>query len=173
LAVGRIYERAGLFDRAEACYRRAASTWSRAPATANLEVRSESLYRLGLRCRRERRFTEAVAIWQELVALTEPRSARRQPTVAALRQYAAEALAIHHEHRERDLETARDLALFALKERTEDGRDDRRAVGFRHRLARLERKLEKEERKLEREAERQLGRAERRVEKENAQLLWS
>ena len=165
LAVGRIYERAGLFDRAEACYRRAASTESRAAATENLEVRSESLYRLGLRCRRERRFTEAVAIWQELVALTEPRSARRHPTVAALRQCAVEALAIHLEHRDRDLETARDLAMFALKERSEEGRDDRRAEGFRHRLARLERKLEKEGRKLEKEV--------RKFEKANAQLLWS
>ena len=173
LAVGRIYERAGLFDRAEACYRRAASTESRAAATENLEVRSESLYRLGLRCRRERRFTEAVAIWQELVALTEPRSARRHPTVAALRQCAVEALAIHLEHRDRDLETARDLAMFALKERSEEGRDDRRAEGYRHRLARLERKLEKEERKLEREEERKLKKEDRKLEKVNAQLLWS
>ena len=174
LAVGRIYERAGLFDRAEACYRRAAATESRAAATENLEVRSESLYRLGLRCRRERRFSEAVAIWQELVALTEPRSARRHPTVAALRQYAVEALAIHLEHRDRDLETARDLAMFALKERTEEGRDDRRAEGFRHRLARLERKLEREEeRKLEKEDRKLEREEERKLEKANAQLLWS
>jgi uncharacterized protein YprB with RNaseH-like and TPR domain len=179
LAVGRIYERAGLFDRAEACYRRAASTEARAAATETradatetMDVRCESLYRLGLRCRRERRFTEAVAIWRELLALTEPRWARRQPTVAALRQYAVEALAIHHEHRDRDLETARDLAMFALKERADQGRDDRRADGYRHRLARLERKLEKEERKLEKE-ERKLERGERKLEKENAQLLWS
>jgi uncharacterized protein YprB with RNaseH-like and TPR domain len=172
LAVGRIYERAGLFDRAEACYRRAA-------AADAIDVRSESLYRLGLRCRRERRFPEAVAIWQELVTLTEPRSARRQPTVAALRQYAVEALAIHHEHRDRNLETARDLALFALKERTEEGRDDRRAESYRHRLARLERKLENKERKLENkerkleEEERKLEQDVRKLEKENAQLLWS
>jgi tetratricopeptide (TPR) repeat protein len=173
LAVGRIYERAGLFDRAEACYRRAAATETRGAATENLEVRSESLYRLGLRCRRERRFSEAVAVWQELVALTEPRSARRHSTVAALRQYAVEALAIHLEHRDRDLETARDLAMFALKERSEEGRDDRRAEGFRHRLARLERKLEREEeRKLEKE-ERKLEKEVRKFEKANAQLLWS
>ena len=172
LAVGRIYERAGLFDRAEACYRRAASTESRA-ATENLEVRSESLYRLGLRCRRERRFTEAVAIWQELVALTEPRSARRHPTVAALRQYAVEALAIHLEHRDRNLETARDLAMFALKERTEEGRDDRRAEGYRHRLARLERKLEREEERKLKKEDRKLENQARKLENANAQLLWS
>ena len=97
LAVGRIYERAGLFDRAEACYRRASTSDS-------IEVRGESLYRLGLRCRRDRRFIEAAGHWRELVALTEPRSVRRHATAAALRQFAVEALAIHHEHRERDLD---------------------------------------------------------------------
>ena len=109
LAVGRIYERAGLVDRADACYRRASTSDA-------LEVRCESLYRRGLRCRRERRFTDAAALWREIVAATESRSARRSATAATLRQFAVEALAIHHEHRERDLETARELALFALKE---------------------------------------------------------
>ena len=92
--------------------------------------------------------------------------------MAALRQYAVEALAIHLEHRDRDLETARDLAMFALKERSEEGRDDRRAEGYRHRLARLERKLEKEEeRKLEKE-DRKHEKEVRKLEKANAQLLW-
>ena len=43
---------AGVFDRAEACYRRAADS-------STVEVRGEALYRLGLRYRRERRFDEA------------------------------------------------------------------------------------------------------------------
>ena len=72
LALGRIYERAGLLDRAAACYRRG----------GGLSIRSrsavEALYRLGLRCRRERRFGEAAAIWREVVALTETRSAAPQ-----------------------------------------------------------------------------------------------
>ena len=144
--VGRIYERAGSFDRAEACYRRAATP-------TRVEVRSESLYRLGLRCRRERRFSEAAAIWRELVALTELGRRAADAAAAALRQFAVEALAIHHEHRERDLRAARELALFALKEVEERGRDDRRADGYRHRLARLE--------------------SESCAEKENAQLFWS
>ena len=84
-------------------------------------MKGEALYRLGLRCRRERQFGEAAAIWRELVALTEPRSARRNATLVALRQFAVEALAIHHEHRERDLKTARELALFALHERRGEG----------------------------------------------------
>jgi hypothetical protein len=54
-----------------------------------------------------------------------------------LRQFALEALAIHQEHRERDLDAARELALFALTEQETTGRVD----GLRHRLARLDRKL--------------------------------
>ena len=153
LAVGRIYERAGLVERAAACYRRAAEC-------SAIEVRGEGLYRLGLRCRRDRRFSEAAEIWRELVALSEAGSARRNATrnstpnstMAALRDFAVEALAIHHEHRDPDLKTARELALCALKERKGEGRNDRRAEGYAHRLARLERKLAR---------------------KENAQLLWS
>jgi tetratricopeptide (TPR) repeat protein len=159
LAVGRIYERAGLADRAVGCYRRASTSDS-------VEVRCESLYRLGLRCRRERRFSEAAARWREIVSLTEPRSVRRNTTAAALRQFAVEALAIHHEHRDVDLDAARELALFALKEDREVGRDSRRADGYRHRLARLERKLEKRDDARKLDARKFAG-------KENAQLFWS
>ena len=134
LAVGRIYERAGLVDRAEGCYRRASTSDS-------VDVRCEALYRLGLRCRRERRFSEAAALWREIVSLTESRSVRRNAMAAALRQFAVEALAIHHEHRER---RPRDGARAgAVCVERGDGRNDRRADGYRHRLARLERKLEK------------------------------
>jgi uncharacterized protein YprB with RNaseH-like and TPR domain len=133
LAVGRIYERAGLVERAEACYRRASSC-------DVVDVKCESLYRLGLRCRRDRRYGEAAVHWREIVRLSERRALRRSATAAALREFAVEALAIHHEHRDRDLQTARELALFALDE----GGDSRRADGYRHRLARLERKLERE-----------------------------
>jgi uncharacterized protein YprB with RNaseH-like and TPR domain len=150
LAVGRIYERAGLVERAEACYRRASTCDA-------VDVKCESLYRLGLRCRRDRRFAEAAGHWREIVALTEPRAVRRNGAAAALREFAVEALAIHHEHRERDLETARELALFAL----EEGGNPRRTSGYRHRLARLERKLEK------------IGQVRKPGGKENAQLFWS
>ena len=131
LALGRIFERAGAFDRAEACYRRALS--SECP-----EHRGEALYRLGLRCRRERRFEEAAVIWRDVLALTETR-ARRNPTMAELRQFAVEALAIHHEHRVRDLRGARELAVFALEEAA--ARPGKPVDGIRHRLARLDRKL--------------------------------
>jgi uncharacterized protein len=141
LALGRVYERAGSLARAEACYRRAATAESRT-------VRGEAWYRLGLKLRRERRFEESSEIWQAIIELTEPLGFRRTATGGALRQFAVEALAIHHEHRGRDYHAARELALFAL----EEGPDDRSADGYRHRLARLERKIAR---------------------KENAQLFWS
>ena len=141
LALGRVYERAGAVDRAEACYRRAA-------ASGVAVVRGEGLYRLGLRWRRDRRFDEAADAWRSIITMTDRGAFRRTPAGAALRDFAVEALAIHHEHRDRDLLAARELAMFAL----EEGPDARRADGYRHRLARLERKIAR---------------------KENAQLLWS
>jgi tetratricopeptide (TPR) repeat protein len=131
LALGRIYERGEAFARADACYRAAAES-------SNPEIRGEALYRLGLRLRRERRFAEAAVRWREILALTEPATIRRRGALAELRQCAVEALAIHHEHRDRDLLSARELALFALQEG-----DNRAADGMRHRLARLDRKIAK------------------------------
>lgn len=133
LALGRVLERAGALDRAEACYRRA--TQASSPG-----IRAEALYRLGLRCRRERRFEEAAAVWRDVLALTDSGRHRRRPFMPELRQFAVEALAIHHEHRARDLETARELTLFAIEE---DGAVAARVAGMRHRLARLDRKLAK------------------------------
>ena len=134
LALGRIYERAGLLDRAELCYRRAANAQT-------LDAKTEALYRLSLRYRRSKRFDEAASCWQSIVSLTSSRSARRNRIAAALREFAVEALAIHHEHREQDLTAARELALFAL----EEGIDSRRVDSYRHRLARLDRKLARKE----------------------------
>lgn len=131
LALGRVLERAQAFDRAESCYRRAADS-------SCVEIKGEAWYRLGLRARRDRRFGEAATAWRQIVGLTEPASHRRKHGIAQLRQFAVEALAIHHEHRERDLESARELALFAL---TEDATSLGQADGLRHRLARLDRKI--------------------------------
>lgn len=142
LALGRVYERAGSLERAEACYRRASEA-------ADPASRAEGLYRLGLKYRRERRYSEAADAWRQIATLTESKPFGATVPGAALRQFALEALAIYHEHRDRDLRTARELALFALEE---DGTDERRAESYRHRLARLDRKLARER---------------------NAQLLWS
>jgi len=134
LSLGRVYERGAAFDRAVDCYRRAA-----ADAAASLEVRAEGLYRLAVRMRRERRFEEAAGAWRSLLDLPGERGRRRSPLVAALRQVAAEALAIHQEHRVRNYSRARELALLALEEI--EGEDSRRLDAAEHRLARLDRKL--------------------------------
>jgi uncharacterized protein len=131
LALGRVLERAQVFDRAEACYRRATEA-------SSAEVKGEAWYRLGLRCRRDRRFAEAAVAWRAIVALTESAARRRHPGMPELRQFAVEALAIHHEHRERDLDVARELALFALNG---DPPAPARVESLRHRVARLDRKI--------------------------------
>jgi uncharacterized protein len=130
LALGRVLERGGALDRAEACYRRASEA-------ACIQTRAEALYRLGLRCRREGRFEDAAGWWRALVEVTDVPARQRDRALGSLRQFAIEALAIHHEHRARDLRAARELALFALEEET----GALRADGMRHRLARLDRKL--------------------------------
>jgi uncharacterized protein YprB with RNaseH-like and TPR domain len=130
LALGRVLERAGAVERAEACYHRAAES-------DRLDVKGEALYRLGLRCRRDRRYADAAAVWREVLALTEAAGTRHHPLLMSLRQFAAEALAIHHEHRDRDLCTARELALFALEDA--DASD---VSGLKHRVARLDRKIQ-------------------------------
>jgi uncharacterized protein YprB with RNaseH-like and TPR domain len=136
LALGRVYERGGDPSRAESCYRRAT-------AAEQIDVRVEALYRLGLRCRRGRRFEEAASAWRELLDLGESRADRANPVLEALRHFAAEALAIHEEHRARDYFAARELAMFALEEITESEASPvrRREEGLRHRLARLDQKI--------------------------------
>jgi len=153
LALGRVYERAGCVDRAIAAYEAASRD-----ETAHIDVRAEAIYRLGVRLRRDRRFAEAADCWRRILDLKQSRKGRphlRQgygvqgaTLLAPLRQYAVEALAIHHEHRERDYEGAKELTLRLLDE-LEDG-DSRvpsskhrtgKAEATRHRMDRLDRKL--------------------------------
>jgi uncharacterized protein YprB with RNaseH-like and TPR domain len=135
LAVGRVLERAGVTDRADACYRRAAE----APCA---DTRAEAFYRLGLRSRRDKRFNEAADWWRALLAMTDLPASRRNRVLGAFRQFAIEALAIHHEHRARELDRARQLALLGLEA---EGSSSGHVGGMRHRLARLDRKLAKKQ----------------------------
>jgi hypothetical protein len=127
LALGKVYERAGRFERAEGCYRFAV-------ASPESVIRADALYRLAVRLRRDRRFAEAASLWRELLEFTAPRSMRRG-MLGELRKVAIEALAIHHEHRAKDLAGARELALAFLEE------SGGPAEKVRHRIARLDRKL--------------------------------
>jgi uncharacterized protein len=123
--LARVYERGGEFENAEASLLRTIEFAKRVGAEP--EVHGEALRRLAWVRRRDRRPHEAAEAWNELAVL--PRCA------AALRREAKEALAIHHEHRLKDLRSAREHALDLLAE----GVANRARV--QHRLDRLERKL--------------------------------
>jgi tetratricopeptide (TPR) repeat protein len=136
LALGHVFARAGLDARARDAYERSIAL-SRAPAGAFDPVRIEALRALALAWRHQRRFDDASRCWRALLD-----TGGCPASVAA---EAAEALAIHNEHRLRDLEAARAFAVQNLEiaegrtagERA--GKDWTRAVA--HRLARIDRKL--------------------------------
>jgi hypothetical protein len=123
-AVGRTYARSGLDARAIEAFRCAACL---RPSPA---LKIDVLRSLALMLRRMRRFDEAADIWCQTIALPGcPGHIARE---------ASQALAVHHEHRVRDLAAAKAFALGTL--------DDRRPAwdrAARHRLSRLEKKIER------------------------------
>ena len=123
LGAGRLYEAASLYDLACEAYRRSLHL----PADAL--TRAEALRCQGALLRRMRRFEEAAEAWEALLGL------RRCPPHFA--REASEALAVHLEHRRRDPQAARRLALQSLRLSHTAARQD----AVRHRLARLDRKL--------------------------------
>ena len=121
-------------ERAGDAYIRALAL-SHAPARAFDAARIDALRGLAQTYRRLRRFDTAAQRWQELLDV------RGCP--AAIAAEATEALAIHHEHRLRDFELARTFALRSL-ESIEVGRRPARTEAVKHRLGRLDRKLNQE-----------------------------
>jgi uncharacterized protein YprB with RNaseH-like and TPR domain len=99
LALGRVYERADELARAQHAY-------EAAERAGDEEVRRHALARLALLHRRAARHAEAAAAWQGVLDLV-PRGRR---ALTALERRAVEALAIHHEHRAKDLTSARRFA---------------------------------------------------------------
>ena len=120
-AIGRLYERAGMTSDALACFARAGDMGP--------EVCVEALLAHAVLLRRIRRYEAAATIWQRLLDVDNcpPR----------LEREAAEALAVHHEHRLRSLLSARGLAMRSLQL---DATTTRREA-TEHRLARLDCKL--------------------------------
>jgi hypothetical protein len=129
LAMGQVYERIDRANDAEACYARAAgmgdSPWT--PRSVERDIRIDALRRLAVLRRRQRRYLDAASAWEAMLDAGADR---------ATIQEARRALAIHHEHRTRDLESARQFAECALK--TEQ--DPERVLALRYRLDRLNRK---------------------------------
>ena len=132
IALGRVYARAGFDDRACAAYSHALER-CRSPRGAFDPVRIDALRLLALARRRARRYEEAASSWR---ALLEVRGCP-SPIV----REATQALAVHHEHRARDLAAARLFALRSL-ESVEKGKPSGWTEAVQHRLARIERKLE-------------------------------
>jgi uncharacterized protein YprB with RNaseH-like and TPR domain len=134
IALARVYARAGMDERVVDAYIRALS-FSHAPARAFDAARIDGLRGLAQTYRRLRRFDAAAQRWQELLDI------RGCP--AAIAAEATEALAIHHEHRLRDFELARSFALRSLESIKEERRPAR-TEAVKHRLGRLDRKLNEE-----------------------------
>ncbi len=126
LALGQVYERTGRLDDAAAAYEMAV-------AMGEAEVKRSAFARLALMHRRARRYDDAARAWQAILDLVPGSRVR----LTSLEREAVEALAIHHEHRARDLHRAR-----AYAETLGAGADGRTRAETERRLQRLARKLE-------------------------------
>jgi hypothetical protein len=144
LALARVYGRSGLEARACEAFERVLSLCAsvadgRVPAHASLSIahastsmaliETDALRALASAARRDRRYEDAAVLWRQVldVAGCPERTARE----------ATRALAIHHEHRSRDLAAARAFAQRSLDSRMRTAWND----AVKHRLARIERKM--------------------------------
>lgn len=137
LGLGRLYERAGDLERAALAFELAARHGDR-------ELKPHALSRLGVMLGRQGRHDEAAVAWQGVLDASRSRHQPLTPPFDSaqgrLARRAAEALAIHHEHRARDLTTAR---TYAEQVQANAAGHAREAAA--HRLDRLDRKLLKSE----------------------------
>ena len=139
LGLGRIYLSGGRLQEARACFadagglsrlrESAAEEWHHGAAV----VQAEALRAFALISRRARQFDDAAAAWRRVLELdgSPPQIVRE----------ATDALAVHYEHRRRDLLVAKSYALQALGFEGSPTREG----AIRHRVARLDRKLERTE----------------------------
>jgi hypothetical protein len=125
LGLGHFYERKG--DTAQALI-----AYGLAGTADDRDLRGRALERQALLLRRQQRFDEAAATWLQLV------EGARRPFSPGERR-AAEALAIHHEHRAGDLGAARHYAEVVKGQAT-----GRHVADVEHRLGRIARKQEKQ-----------------------------
>jgi uncharacterized protein YprB with RNaseH-like and TPR domain len=125
LGLGHCYERQGEVDRALASYGLAGTTGDR-------DLRGRALERRALLLRRHRRFSEAAEAWLRIL------DGARRP-FSAIERRAAEALAIHNEHRAGDLDAALRYAEVVRTQVT-----GRHVADVDHRLGRITRKQAKQ-----------------------------
>jgi len=141
-ALGRVYRDAGLDERAEQAFERtlvlieaeaarkaSSDLWFATERRERLALMVDAVRALALIARRQRRYEAAAARWRQLIELSD--------CPAHISREAIEALAIYHEHRARDLTTAKLFALRGLELEETPAQGD--AAG--RRLARIERKL--------------------------------
>jgi uncharacterized protein len=133
LALGRLYEHAGDAVRAE-------DALARAARAADVVVRAHALARMAHLYRRTARYEESASAWTGVLEAAR----RGRGALAGLEHRAAEALAIHHEHRGKDPEQARRYAE-ALAAGVVHAASPTVVAGVRHRLARLDRKIKSRE----------------------------
>ena len=137
LGLGRIYQSGGRLQEARECFADAAGLafgrehagedWHHGAAA----VQAEALRAFALISRRGRKFDDAEVAWRRVLELegSPPHIVRE----------ATDALAVHYEHRRRDLHAARSYALQALGFEGSPSREG----AIRYRVARLDRKLER------------------------------
>jgi uncharacterized protein YprB with RNaseH-like and TPR domain len=131
LALGHVYDRGRDVARGVGAYQRAATMSAAARGRRAALIRIDALRALALAYRRARRYGESAACWTALLGAECSSTVERE---------ALEALAIHHEHRARDLASAK---VFALRHLAGAHRQPRQAwrQAAQTRLARIERKM--------------------------------
>jgi hypothetical protein len=130
LGLARMYEQSGDDAKAIQAYELAASS-------TDQEVAHRASAGLAVFLRRERRFDESAAAWERVLAHPDP----GRGLLTTLQRRAIEALAIHHEHRARDLDAARRYAQTLRAEASGPF-----VAGVEHRLGRIDRKMKAAER---------------------------
>jgi hypothetical protein len=137
LALGHVYARARDMRRAISSFERAVTLGAKKTGRRAAELRADALRSLALSYRRERQYDEAARCW---IALIEAGCAEH------VEREAIEALAIHHEHRARDLESARTFAEKNVARASARVAPAQMAESAQRRLARIERKITEAER---------------------------
>jgi uncharacterized protein len=131
LALGHVYAR-GRDSRAIGAFERAIALGAGKAGRRAAELRADGLRALALAYRRARQYDAAARCW---IALIESGCAEH------VEREAIEALAIHHEHRARDLASAKSFAVRNLARASARVARARATQAAEQRLARIERKI--------------------------------